>query len=56
VVSATLEDLVEVEDRPNRPGTVDDENWSEALPLPLEELEVHPPALDVIGSLTQRGG
>ena len=56
VVSATLEDLAQVEDRPNRPGTVDDENWSEALPLPLEELEAHPPALDVIASLTQRGG
>jgi 4-alpha-glucanotransferase len=37
---ATLEDLVGVVERPNVPGTTEDErpNWSTALPMPLEDL------------------
>jgi 4-alpha-glucanotransferase len=40
LVSATLEDALAVEERPNMPGTVDEwPNWSIALPEPLEVLE-----------------
>ena len=40
LVSATLEDALAVEERPNMPGTVDQwPNWSMALPEPLEVLE-----------------
>lgn len=38
VVTATLEDAVGVEERPNRPGTTDRENWSRPLPLTVDEL------------------
>jgi 4-alpha-glucanotransferase len=37
VVSATVEDVIAVESRPNMPGTVTEwPNWSQPLPLPLE--------------------
>jgi 4-alpha-glucanotransferase len=40
VVSATLEDLLGVAERPNRPGTTTERpNWSVALPVPMEDLE-----------------
>ncbi|MEO7836494.1 MAG: 4-alpha-glucanotransferase, partial [Acidimicrobiales bacterium] len=40
VVTATLEDALVVEERPNVPGTTDERpNWSLALPRPIEELE-----------------
>jgi 4-alpha-glucanotransferase len=44
LVTATLEDAIGVIERPNVPGTTDDErpNWSLALPLSLEEIEDHP--------------
>ncbi len=43
VVTATLDDALAVEERPNQPGTIDEwPNWSLALPLPLEEIEVSP--------------
>ncbi len=40
LVAATLEDALRVEERPNMPGTVPPqrENWSLALPVPIEEL------------------
>jgi 4-alpha-glucanotransferase len=40
LVSATLEDALEVVERPNMPGTTTDQwpNWSLALPMPLEDL------------------
>ena len=40
LVAATLEDALGVERRPNMPGTVAPvrQNWSEALPLPIDEL------------------
>lgn len=43
-ITATLEDAAEVPERPNIPGTTDEQrpNWSIALPLPLEELEQSP--------------
>jgi 4-alpha-glucanotransferase len=42
VVAATLEDLLEVPERPNSPGTLTSDehpNWSRALPVPLEDLD-----------------
>jgi 4-alpha-glucanotransferase len=43
LLAATLDDVLEVEERPNMPGTTDAwPNWSIALPEPLEELERRP--------------
>jgi 4-alpha-glucanotransferase len=43
VITATLEDALAVEERPNMPGTtVEWPNWSIALPAPLESLETAP--------------
>ncbi|PLS75869.1 MAG: 4-alpha-glucanotransferase [Actinobacteria bacterium] len=43
IVTATLEDALAVEERPNVPGTTEERpNWSLALPRPLEELETEP--------------
>ena len=39
VVVGTLDDALDVTERPNMPGTTDATNWSRALPLPLEEIE-----------------
>ncbi|HEY3068009.1 MAG TPA: 4-alpha-glucanotransferase [Methylomirabilota bacterium] len=40
IVSATLDDALATEERPNMPGTMNEwPNWSLALPAPLEELE-----------------
>ncbi len=39
LVAASLEDALGVTQRPNQPGTVNDTNWSVALPLSLEEIE-----------------
>jgi 4-alpha-glucanotransferase len=39
LVSASLEDILGVTDRPNQPGTVNETNWSLALPLKLEAIE-----------------
>ena len=40
LLTASLEDALAVEERPNMPATVDERpNWRLALPLPLEDLE-----------------
>ena len=44
LVTATLDDALGVEERPNYPGTTDERNWSVALPVPIEELETDPRA------------
>jgi 4-alpha-glucanotransferase len=52
IVSATLEDALAVEDRPNMPGTVDQwPNWSIALPGGLEGLEASPLAREIAAAL-----
>lgn len=40
---ATLEDVLAVVERPNVPGTTDEErqNWSDGLPVPIDELPHH---------------
>ena len=43
ILTATFEDALGVEERPNQPGTTGERpNWSLALPLLLEEIEEHP--------------
>lgn len=44
LVSATLEDVAQVRERPNQPGLTGPPSWSLALPLPLEQLEALPMA------------
>lgn len=49
---ASLDDVLEVEERPNMPGTTDAwPNWSLALPAPLEDLEKAPLAGQVASHL-----
>ncbi len=39
VITATIDDALGVEERPNMPGTIDEwPNWRIALPVPLEEI------------------
>ena len=38
-VLGSLEDALEVTERQNQPGTMGEQNWSTALPMPLEEIE-----------------
>jgi 4-alpha-glucanotransferase len=53
VVTATLDDALLVEERPNMPGTVVPANWSLALPKPIEEIETDPTALAVARALAR---
>ena len=55
IVSATLEDALGVEERPNVPGTTTERpNWSIALPQPIEALEKDVDAA-TIAALLRRG-
>ncbi|MDQ2728669.1 MAG: 4-alpha-glucanotransferase [Actinomycetota bacterium] len=55
VLTATLDDAMVVEERPNLPGTVDAwPNWRIALPRPLEDLEASPLAAEVAAILSRR--
>lgn len=51
LASATLEDMALEREQPNHPGTISPDNWSRALPLPLEELEASPHAARVAAAL-----
>jgi 4-alpha-glucanotransferase len=53
LVAATLEDALRVGTRPNQPGTVSTQrdNWSIALPKPLEEIETDPRVLSLTEAL-----
>jgi 4-alpha-glucanotransferase len=53
LAAATVEDLLGLIERPNVPGTLDDErpNWSVALPVPLEVLRGHPGARRILAAL-----
>jgi 4-alpha-glucanotransferase len=55
---ATLEDALEVSERPNQPGTTPEErsNWSLALPQPLEEIERAALTRDIAAALNRRAG
>lgn len=51
-ISATLDDAVGAEERPNMPGTTTEwPNWSIPLPKDLEEIEADPLALSVADAL-----
>lgn len=56
VLTATLEDALAVEERPNLPGTTAAErpNWAIALPRPLEALETEPLARAIGKTLDRR--
>jgi 4-alpha-glucanotransferase len=56
LLTANLEDALEVTERPNQPGTTSEErlNWSLALPQPLEAIEGAPLAQDIAGALNRR--
>ncbi|MBW3649697.1 MAG: 4-alpha-glucanotransferase [Actinobacteria bacterium] len=54
IVTATLDDVLGVQERPNYPGTTGVTNWSLALPAPLEEIEVDPRVAEVARCLHQR--
>jgi 4-alpha-glucanotransferase len=55
VVTATLEDALAVEERPNMPGAASERpNWSLALPTPLEDLEGQALARAVADTLKRR--
>jgi 4-alpha-glucanotransferase len=54
VLTASLDDVAAVEQRPNMPGTVDEwPNWSIALPVQLEELERSALARDIAEHLNR---
>jgi 4-alpha-glucanotransferase len=54
LVTATLEDLIGISERPNYPGTTNERpNWSLALPLMLEELQLEPSARELAAALGQ---
>ncbi len=55
VLSATLEDALGVEQRPNVPGTVDEwPNWRLALPMPLEDILEHRGVIATAAALHRR--
>ena len=53
LLSATLDDAVAEERRPNMPGTTDRPNWSLPLPVPVEDLPAHPLVQDVARTLAE---
>ena len=54
LATATLDDVLEVDERPNMPGTIDEwPNWSLALPVPLEEIERDERVLRVAGAFCE---
>lgn len=58
LVAATLEDALLVEERPNLPGTIASQrdNWSIALPMPLEKIRTDPGVASLIEVLPRGGG
>lgn len=57
ILTATLDDAIAVEERPNVPGTIEERpNWSLALPVPLEEIEQSESAAAIAAALGRRTG
>ncbi|GAC1368869.1 MAG: 4-alpha-glucanotransferase [Actinomycetota bacterium] len=57
VVSATFEDALGVQERPNQPGTTTQQrplNWSLALPAPLEDIKEDPTVARIVAALAER--
>jgi 4-alpha-glucanotransferase len=55
LVTATLDDAIGVEERPNYPGTTGGTNWSLALPMTLDDLLADPRVLEIARTLSGRG-
>jgi 4-alpha-glucanotransferase len=53
LLSATLDDAVAEQRRPNMPGTTDRPNWSLPLPVRVEDLPGHPLVQDVARTLAE---
>ena len=54
ILTATLEDALEVPERPNQPGTIDEfPNWSRALPRTLEQMRSDPLPRAIADALTR---
>jgi len=56
LAAATLEDLLGVHERPNRPGTTSadrPQNWSRALPVPVDDLPRHAGAAATLAALAE---
>jgi len=51
LLSATLDDAVAEERRPNLPGAGDRPNWCLPLPVPVEDLAAHPLVTDIARTL-----
>ena len=51
LLTATLEDALGVETRPNIPGTTERDNWCRALPTPIDELPASPGAARIAAIL-----
>lgn len=57
ILTATLDDALAVEERPNMPTTTTQwPNWSLALPKPLEEIQTDPLARAIARALKRRSG
>ena len=56
LLSATLDDAVGEQRRPNMPGTTDRPNWSLPLPVLVEDLPGHPLLQTVAGTLAEGVG
>jgi 4-alpha-glucanotransferase len=57
IVTATLDDALAVEKRPNMPGTMGEvPNWSLALPVPLEEFGTLPLPGAISAAFSERAG
>ncbi|MFP5328095.1 MAG: 4-alpha-glucanotransferase, partial [Acidimicrobiia bacterium] len=56
VVTATVEDALCVEERPNQPGTTVESNWSIALPVTIEVLMETERAAHIARTLDSRSG
>ncbi len=55
ILTATLDDAMAVEERPNMPATTDEwPNWSVALPQPIETLEKSPAAARIARALRRK--
>jgi 4-alpha-glucanotransferase len=55
VVAATLEDALAVPEQPNRPGTLDERNWSVPLPGGLQGLESDPRPRRLAAAINRAG-
>jgi 4-alpha-glucanotransferase len=57
ILTATLEDALEVRERPNQPGTIDEfPNWSRALPRTLEQMRGDPLPRAIADALSRDDG